>query len=179
METQKLREWGLSPEQIERVMEENGRELGEAEQRLAGLERMRERIVQLEAQAEQSRQQLEQADGLRQRSQQAEEEWKQRWRQRDFEEALGQALHRSGARSERAVRALLDEEALRPGEDGAPERIREAIDRLQVQHSYLFSAQKAPPQILRPGSHIGPDAEDCRIREIMGLPGPGQRKDDF
>ena len=105
MQTQTLREWGLSPEQIERVMEENGRELGAAEQRLAGLERMRERIAQLEAQAEQSRQQLEQADGLRQRSQQAEEEWKQRWRQRDFEEALGQALHRSGAFGRRGAAA--------------------------------------------------------------------------
>jgi hypothetical protein len=179
MQTEKLSEWGLNPKQIALVLEENDREVGTVKKQLAGFDEMQRRLKQLEKTNEQSELLRQQVDQWRQKSQQVENEWKQKWQRRDFEEALGQALRQSGARSEKAVRALLDEEALRPGEEGALERIREAIDRLQVQHGYLFSAKKAPPQILRPGNRMEEDAGEDRIREIMGLPGLRRRKDDF
>lgn len=179
METEKLREWGLSPEQIALVLEENGREAQEAKKQLAGFEAMKQKLARLEAAAEQSRQQLEQADQWRQKAQEVESQWKQKWARRDFEEALGRALRRSGARSEKAVRALLDEEGLRLDESGGLQGIQEQIEQIKIQHGYLFSDGKAPPQILRPGNRMGEDAGEDRIREIMGLPGLRQGKDDF
>lgn len=174
-----MKEWGLSQEQIARVLEENGREVGEVKKQLAGFDEMKERIKQLEAAAEQSRQQLEQADQWQQKAREVESQWRQKWARRDFEEALGRALRRSGARNEKAVRALLDEEGLQLGEDGELQGLKEQLGEIRIQHGYLFSEEKAPPVILRPGNRDMEDAQESRIREIMGLPGFKHGKDGF
>lgn len=181
MRTEKLKEWGLSREQIELVMGENGRDIKKVKEKFAGFDRMKERLAQLEEEAAsgQGEQLRQQADQWRQKAEQTEAEWKRKWQRRDFEEAMERLLRQSGARSAKAVRALLEEEELCLREDGVLEGAKEQLLRIQAEHSYLFSPQKAPPVILRPGNRGLEDQEESRIREIMGLPGFTQRKDDF
>ena len=99
--------------------------------------------------------------------------------ERDFEDALRQSLRQAGARNEKAVRALLKEQELALGEDGTLQGLDEQLEALRHECGYLFGPNQAPPNIIRPGNRVSKEADDGKVREIMGLPSFVQGKDDF
>ncbi len=179
MKTEKLKEWGLNEEQIALVMRANGQDINKIREKFAGFGAMKEKLARLEASSQKEEEIHQQADWWRQKAEETENEWKQKWERRDFEEALRRSLRQAGARNEKAVRALLDEESIHLEKDGVLEGIQQQLAQLKTEHGYLFCPDQAPPIILRPGNREVEGSEESRIREIMGLPSFAAGKDDF
>ena len=108
MKTEKLKEWGLDERQIGMVMRGNGLDIEAVKAKFSGYEALKERAAQLEKAAASA----EEVQRWREKAEETEKNWRQKWEKRDFEEALGRSLRQAGARSERAVRALLREQEL-------------------------------------------------------------------
>ncbi|MDD3193913.1 MAG: phage scaffolding protein [Oscillospiraceae bacterium] len=182
MKTEQLKEWGLDERQIGMVMRENGRDVETVKARFADYETLKAKVTQLEEAAASSLS----ADELRQqalqwqaKAEETEKIWKQKWEKRDFDEALQRSLHQAGARNEKAVRALLQEESLFVRDDGALEGLEEQLFALKSEHGYLFGPDQAPPRAIRPAGQMQARADEQRVREIMGLSTFETGKDDF
>lgn len=65
-----------------------------------------------------------------------------------FQNALSQAIAQAKGRSEKAIAALLDVDALKVSED-QPKAIAEALETLKKESSYLFDETQTPPPYAR------------------------------
>ena len=157
MKTEKLKEWGLDERQIGMVMRGNGLDIEAVKAKFSGYEALKERAAQLEKAAASA----EEAQRWREKAEETEKNWRQKWEKRDFEEALGRSLRQAGARSERAVRALLREQELSLEKDGTIKGLKEQLS------------------AIRPGNRVSGEVDDGQVRKIMGLPAFAQGKDDF
>ena len=175
MKTEKLKEWGLDERQIGMVMRENGRDIAAVKAKFSGYEALKERAAQLEKAAASA----EEAQRWREKAEETEKNWRQKWEKRDFEEALGRSLRQAGARSERAVRALLREQELSLEKDGTIKGLKEQLSAIRCECGYLFGPDQPPPKIIRPGNRVSGEVDDGQVRKIMGLPAFAQGKDDF
>lgn len=182
MKTEQLKEWGLDDRQISMVMRENGRDIEAVKAKFSDYDMLKEKAAQLEqatALSEQAQQLQEQLLQWQEKAEETEKNWKQKWQKRDFEDALRQSLRQAGARNEKAVRALLKEQELALGEDGTLQGLDEQLEAIRHECGYLFGPNQAPPNIIRPGNRVSKEADDGKVREIMGLPSFVQGKDDF
>ena len=175
MKTEKLKEWGLDERQIGMVMRENGLDIEAVKAKFSGYEALKERAAQLEKAAASA----EEAQRWREKAEETEKNWRQKWEKRDFEEALGRSLRQAGARSERAVRALLREQELSLEKDGTIKGLKEQLSAIRCECGYLFPPDRPPPKIIRPGNRVRGEVDDGQVRKIMGLPAFAQGKDDF
>ena len=175
MKTEKLKEWGLDERQIGMVMRENGLDIEAVKAKFSGYEALKERAAQLEKAAASA----EEAQRWREKAEETEKNWRQKWEKRDFEEALGRSLRQAGARSERAVRALLREQELPLEKDGTIKGLKEQLSAIRCECGYLFGPDQPPPTIIRPGNRVSGEVDDGQVRKIMGLPAFAQGKDDF
>ena len=175
MKTEKLKEWGLDDRQIGMVMRENGLDIEAVKAKFSGYEALKERAAQLEKAAASA----EEAQRWREKAEETEKNWRQKWEKRDFEEALGRSLRQAGARSERAVRALLREQELSLEKDGTIKGLKEQLSAIRCECGYLFGPHQPPPKIIRPGNRVSGEVDDGQVRKIMGLPAFAQGKDDF
>ena len=129
MKTEKLKEWGLDERQIGMVMRENGLDIEAVKAKFSGYEALKERAAQLEKAAASA----EEAQRWREKAEETEKNWRQKWEKRDFEEALGRSLRQAGARSERAVRALLREQDLSLEKDGTIKGLKEQLSAIRCE----------------------------------------------
>lgn len=146
----------------------------EIEQHLAGapsegLDWLMEQLEQQEgsykAQNDQLRCQLEQAG---EKLRDYDPDWKQKARRQGMETRISAEIRRMGGRSERAIRALLDEDMLAAQQD--PEQaVPKALEELQKSHSYLFE----PPAPAAYSGAVGTAAPaanpDAALRAAFGL----------
>ena len=175
MKTEKLKEWGLDERQIGMVMRENGLDIEAVKAKFSGYEALKERAAQLEKAAASA----EEVQRWREKAEETEKNWRQKWEKRDFEEALGRSLRQAGARSERAVRALLREQELSLEKDGTIKGLKEQLSAIRCECGYLFGPDQPPPKIIGPGNRVSGEVDDGQVRKIMGLPAFAQGKDDF
>lgn len=175
MKTEKLKEWGLDDRQIGMVMRENGLDIEAVKAKFSGYEALKERAAQLEKAAASA----EEVQRWREKAEETEKNWRQKWEKRDFEEALGRSLRQAGARSERAVRALLREQELSLEKDGTIKGLKEQLSAIRCECGYLFGPDQPPPKIIHPGNRVSGEVDDGQVRKIMGLPAFAQGKDDF
>ena len=148
MKTEQLKEWGLDERQIGMVMRENGRDIEAVKAKFAGYDALKQRAAQLEktaASSEEVQQLRQQVRQWREKAEETEKSWKQRWEKRDFEDELRRSLHQAGARSEKAVRALLQEQELSLREDGTLNGLKEQLENIRCECGYLFGPDQAPP----------------------------------
>ena len=129
MKTEKLKEWGLDERQIGMVMRENGLDIEAVKAKFSGYEALKERAAQLEKAAASA----EEVQRWREKAEETEKNWRQKWEKRDFEEALGRSLRQAGARSERAVRALLREQELSLEKDGTIKGLKEQLSAIRCE----------------------------------------------
>ena len=129
MKTEKLKEWGLDDRQIGMVMRENGLDIEAVKAKFSGYEALKERAAQLEKAAASA----EEVQRWREKAEETEKNWRQKWEKRDFEEALGRSLRQAGARSERAVRALLREQELSLEKDGTIKGLKEQLSAIRCE----------------------------------------------
>lgn len=142
MKTEKLKEWGLDERQIGMVMRENGLDIEAVKAKFSGYEALKERAAQLEKAAASA----EEVQRWREKAEETEKNWRQKWEKRDFEEALGRSLRQAGARSERAVRALLREQELSLEKDGTIKGLKEQLSADPVRMRLFVWAGSATAQ---------------------------------
>lgn len=111
---------------------ERDTQLAELQQKAAGNEELQQQIISLQEQNEQT--------AL---------DYKQQLQQKDFDFALTEALRDAKAKNPKAVKALLDSEAIK-FEDGKLSGLSEQLDLLKASDDYLFVVEglkgNTPPQ---------------------------------
>ena len=129
----------LPKDVIDAIMAENGRDIQKARAAFADHEELKTRLAQAE-------ERLQQAD--------AQQEWKEKYdtavaehaqslRQLQFDHLLERKIDALRGRSQKAIMALLDLDALKESEDpqGA---VNQALDVLREEHGYLFAPADVP-----------------------------------
>lgn len=90
-----------------------------------------------------------------------------------FDHALGEALSGAKAKNAKAVRALLDMNALKLNEaDGSIVGLDEQIKKIRSESDYLFDSETEPPRIVVGGNNksVITDATVLAVRKAAGLP---------
>lgn len=86
-----------------------------------------------------------------------------------FDYALNGALGNAKAKNAKAVRALLDMDALTLN-DGEIIGLSDQLEKIRSENDYLFDCNEAKPTFAMPTGGGIPKAEDNTLRAAMGLP---------
>ena len=79
------------------------------------------------------------------------------------------ALKDAKARNVKAVRALLDEDALR-GDDGSVNGLDQQLSKIREENGFLFGEDQDAPYVVRGAGSSAAGAEDEKLRRAFGLP---------
>ena len=134
----------LSKEVIDAIMAENGKDIQKARAAFADYDELKQSCLDLQQQLAQAQTQQVNATAWEEKYHQAVADHESALKQLRFDHALSSAIGRAGGRSERAIRALLDLEALQESED-QPHAMDAALEDLRQTSGYLFETQTAPP----------------------------------
>lgn len=106
---------------------------------------------------------------LQNENQTAKAEYEKRISDIQFNHALDSALTGAKAKNVKAVKALLDTDGLTLN-DGEILGLKERLEKVKEENSYLFESDKQPPKFVgtTPGAQTGGDMK--AVRAAMGLP---------
>lgn len=167
MKREFLKDLGLTDEQIDKIMTENGKDIENAKK---GVEDLKVKLKETEANLETVQAQLEIAnkqiedfkemdiEGIKR----AAEEYKIKYEEAKekaakeleaikFDYALENALTQAKARNIKAVKALLDMEGLKFN-DGEIVGLKDQLEKIKSENDYLFDSDEGTPEIVLPGS---------------------------
>lgn len=174
-----LEDMGLTKEAVDAIMTENGKDIEAAKGELS----------QIQAELDQTKQQLQEAnttiDGFKDYDQvksqveeyknkyeQSKTEYEERIADMQFGTTLETAITAAGGRSAKAIKALLDVEALKKSKDQTAD-IKAAIETCQKENGYLFGANEPINNpVVGPigGGGTNVDTGTAALRAAMGLP---------
>lgn len=182
MKREALKELGLTDEQIDKVMAENGKDI----------EAQKAKTTAAETEAKVAKDQLveanKQIDGFKampkvEDIQKAADEYKTKFEQAQkdaaiqvntlkFDHALDAALTSAKAKDPVSVRAHLKTDAMKLNEDGTILGLTEQLDKLKTDHEYLFESSEETPKIVTStkNNNLAADAIISAAREGAGLP---------
>lgn len=176
MKREYLKQLGLEQDVIDKIMAENGSDIEELKQQLKTAEADKETLSKQIAEANK---QIEEFKGMdiegikkaaedyKSKFEKAEADGKAKIEKLQFDYALSTALSGAKARDSKAVAALLDMDNLQY--DGKEiTGLKDQIDRLKTEKSYLFEGDKTPRVVASTETNQGTD--DAAVRAIMGLP---------
>lgn len=105
------------------------------------------------------------ADDYKAKWEQAQEESKNQLAQLKFDHALEGALTNAKARNPKAVRALLQQDLLKLGEDGSIAGLKEQLEKIKADADYLFEPEEGTPELMARTSNtkITKDAFDTAL----------------
>lgn len=126
----------------------------------------REKMAVLEAERDDLQKRLSEASAKlegydpewRDKAQKAQEEAQKQIEQMRFDFALDEELRKSKAKNVKAVRALLDRDALKWA-NGEIVGLKEQVEKIQAENDYLFHSDKPTPAINVPGKPAPPKPE--------------------
>lgn len=178
---------GLTDEMIDKIMQLHGQSVESQKSKLTTAET---ELSSLKKQLEEANQQIESFKGMNiDQIKAAAEEWKAKAEQAQndaqaqiqqlkFEHALDQALTGAKARNPKAVRALLQMDALKLNEaDGSIVGLKEQLEKLQSEADYLFESDQPAPKIVAGGGNPNPSSIstfEAAARRGAGLPVQGK-----
>ena len=174
-----LEDMGLTKEQVDSIMTENGNDI----------EAAKGELEQVKTELEQTKTQLQEAnntiDGFKDYEQvknqvqeyktkyeQSTAEYEAKIADMQFGTALDAAITTADGRNAKAIKALLDVEALKKSKDQTAD-IKAAIEACQKENTYLFGANEPinnPVGRIGGGPAAGIDANTAALRAAMGLP---------
>lgn len=174
-----LEDMGLSKEQVDSIMAENGNDI----------EAAKADVNRVKAELEQTKNQLQEAnttiDGFKDYDQVKSqvEEYKNKYEQSkaeyegkiadmQFGSSLEAAISAVGGRNAKAITALLDVETLKKSKDQSAD-IKAALEACQKENAYLFGAGEPINNPIGPTGGApagGIDASTAALRAAMGLP---------
>lgn len=170
MKTEELKELGLTPEQAKQVLAMNGRDIERLKAANDTLKTENSTLAsQLSELGGENVQALrESAEEWKLRAEQAEAEAEQRLEKQRFDFLLDSALAKSGAKSQRVVRALLDLDSLRL-ENGDICGLAEQLSALREENGYLFEDELPKPRFCAAAGGAPASGMEA-VRAAMGLP---------
>lgn len=135
----------LSKEVIDAIMEENGRDIESAKKPYADYDTMKTQLE--EAQKTIKSLQDQDIEGVRKSAKEWEEKYNQAIAQQEeaaFNGKIKDAITGMKGKSEKAIRALLDTEALKSSKNQDAD-IKTALETVKKENAYLFDDEGAPP----------------------------------
>ena len=95
-------------------------------------------------------------------------ELKQKLADRDFSDALKEAISSAGARNAKTVMALLDQEALKASKN-QKEDIQKALESVKKENDYLFQPEKPLPKMVSVTTGPNPAVDDKKTQANEAL----------
>jgi DNA repair exonuclease SbcCD ATPase subunit len=171
---------GLSEEQIAEIQKLNGKDIAKEQEKIARIEAERDNY---KSQLDTAHEALKKFEGidvdklqgeiqkLQKDLQDAETKHQADLADRDFNVLLDSQINALGAKNAKAVKALLDIDALK-GSKNQIEDIKKALEAVKTENDYLFGSTEPINNPVRPTGGTPPagDANLATMRAIMGLP---------
>lgn len=188
MKTDELRAHGLTDEQIAFVMAENGKDIGKVQKKLDDLSEEHEKDKKRADVAEETLKKFEGVDvdaikkevaDWQKKAQDAEADFNKKIADRDFDDAIKEAITSANGLNHKAIRALLDTDTLRASKNQR-EDIASAIKTLSEAEDskMLFKAAdggKPAPHFTSVGGK-GSAGETVTKESIMAIKDTGERR---
>ena len=177
MKRKSLEDMGLTKEQIDSIMAENGNDIeaakSEATQIKAELEQVKTQLQEAIATIEGFKdydQVKAQVEDYKKKYEESKAEYEGKIADMQFDSTLEAAINAAGGKSAKAVRALLDVDSLKASKDRTTD-IKTALEACQKENSYLFGSDEPIHNPTAPtgGSGTGMDANTMSLRAAMGL----------
>ena len=171
---------GLSEEQIAEVQRLNGLDIKREQDKLAQIEADRDKYKGDLEEAQKTLKEFEDVDVEELKTRVAaltadleakEQEYKKELAERDFNYLLEKQINSFGAKNVKAVKALLDIDALK-GSKNQIEDIKKALEAVKTENDYLFGSTEPINNPVRPTGNNPPtgDFNMATMRAVMGLP---------
>lgn len=161
MKREFLKELGLTDEQIDKIMGENGKDIEKAK---GDLDAKEAELKAVKGQLKDANKEIEKfkeldvdeikkrADDYKEKYEKAEKEAKEQLEKLQFEHKLESALSSAKAKNIKAVKALIDTEGLKLNGDEIV-GLKEQLETIQKDNHYLFDLEDVvdnPPTFIRP-----------------------------
>lgn len=180
MKTERLKELGLTEEQISEVMKENGKDIASEQKKLQAAELDRDNY---KGQLETAQTALKEFEGIDVKELQGkvqtltadlaakETEYQSKISDMQFTDLIKGEIQKRGGRNEKAIMGILDVKALKESKDQSKD-IQEALDAVKESDAYLFGADEPINNPVGPtgGGTGGADSNTIALRAAMGLP---------
>lgn len=180
MKKEDLTALGLTEEQIAEIQKLNGKDIAAEQKKTAAAELDRDNY---KGQLTTAQDALKKFDGvdveklkgeittLQNDLQTKETEYQSKLADRDFNDLLDGQISSLGAKNSKAVKALLDVEALK-GSKNQTEDIKKALETVKTENDYLFGSGEPIGRGVKPtgGNPPAGDTTMASMRAIMGLP---------
>jgi DNA repair exonuclease SbcCD ATPase subunit len=171
---------GLSEEQIAEIQKLNGKDIAKEQEKIARIEAERDNY---KSQLDTAHEALKKFEGidvdklqgeiqkLQKDLQDAETKHQADLADRDFNVLLDSQINALGAKNAKAVKALLDIDALK-GSKNQIEDIKKALEAVKTENDYLFGSTEPINNPVRPTGNNPPtgDFNMATMRAVMGLP---------
>ena len=171
---------GLSEEQIAEVQRLNGLDIKRKQDKLGKVELERDNYKEQLETAQEALKGFEGVDvnnlkgeieKLNQALNDKDEQYQKELADRDFNALLDSQINALGAKNAKAVKALLDIDALK-GSKNQIEDIKKALEAVKTENDYLFGSTEPINNPVRPTGNNPPtgDFNMATMRAVMGLP---------
>ena len=167
----------LPKDVIDVIMAENGRDIEAAKKPFEDYDHIKSQLE--EAQKAIKGFQDQDIEGVRKSARDWEDKYNQAVKAHEtqladmaFDRALEGAISAANGRSAKAIRALLDVDALKNSKNQEAD-IKAALEGLQKDSGYLFGSDEVPPRYAAgpgTGAYRGEYSTDSTLRAAMGLP---------
>lgn len=173
-----LEDMSLTKEQIDSIMAENGNDIEVAK---SEVEQIKTELKQTKTQLQKANTTIEgfkdydqvktQVEDYKKKYEDSKAEYEGKIADMQFDSTLEAAINAAGGRSTKAVRALLDVDALKSSKDRTTD-IKTALEACQKENAYLFGSDEPirNPVASTGGNTEGMDANTISLRAAMGLP---------
>lgn len=178
MKKDELLSKGLTEEQIQFVMAENGKDIQREKDKVAAAEAERDKFKEQLTTAQDALKGFEGVDvnelnekikALNTQLSDKEKEYQTKLADMEFDSFLTEAIKKSGAKSDKAVKAFLDLEALKTSKNRDSD-LSAAIEAVKKENDYLFTSEEPQPTFVKPTNGSPTPGGMDKIRASLGLP---------
>lgn len=178
MKKDELLSKGLTEEQIQFVMAENGKDIQREKDKVAAAEAERDKFKEQLTTAQDALKGFEGVDvnelnekikALNTQLSDKEKEYQTKLADMEFDSFLTEAIKKSGAKSDKAVKAFLDLESLKTSKNRDSD-LSAAIEAVKKENDYLFTSEEKQPTFVKPTNGSPAIGGMDKIRASLGLP---------
>ena len=179
MKKDELLSKGLTEEQIQFVMAENGKDIQREKEKISAMEAERDNYKEQLATAQEALKGFEGIDvnelnekikDLARQLTDKDNEYRAKLADMEFDSFITEAIKKSGAKSDKAVKAFLDLESLKASKNRDSD-LNAAIEAVKKENDYLFTTEDtSKPTFVKPATGSPTGGGMDKIRAAMGLP---------
>lgn len=179
MKRENLKELGLSDDQINTIMDLNGKDIEKAkgnflevsEENKALKEQATQHLKDLKTFKEKAKGNedlTKELENLQAKSKADHEELTNKISKMKLDSAVENTLSKNGVRNNKAVKALLDSDSLKLNDDGEVEGLTKQLEGLKKSDPYLFNAGEKQEYKPDNGAEPAPDEQELLVKAFKG-----------